>query len=96
MGVADPTQCSLVNVWPATDMEGYHREALRKQRVIDRHRELLNTREGREIYANTSKDFEKVSLLESSHILVDHCDDIVLNSVRILITFSDLVDHRDD
>lgn len=66
-------------------MEGYHREALRKQRVIDRHRELLNTREGREKYANTSRDFEKVSLLESSHIFVDHCDDNDI-SVRILIT----------
>ena len=44
-----------------TGAEAYHLEALRRQRLIDRRREFLNGREGKESFANTSRDFERVS-----------------------------------
>ena len=56
-----------------TGVEAHHLEALRRQRLIDRRREWLNGREGKESFANTSRDFERVrhdSLYGGTYILI--------------------------
>ena len=45
----------------AQDMSSYHLEVLRKQRAADRRRMHLNSREGREVNLNTSRDVVNVS-----------------------------------
>ena len=75
-----------------TGAEAYHLEALRRQRLIDRRREFLNGREGKESFANTSRDFERVSYQADS---LYNGGMFALNPIPPVISprFSDYCDH---
>lgn len=77
-----------------TGAEAYHLEALRRQRLIDRRREFLNGREGKESFANTSRDFERVSYQADS---LYNGGMFALNPIPPIISprFSDSCDHSE-